>query len=919
VIFAGLFVLYPCQAQDFTSRSISKNLASLNEFPVPPPDRQLQLLYEWKYKSDHLGLPQDSVYARLLHKIGALEFLVNRNYSLAIGFTLGAVQINTSGNPAASETSALTDVYNLAFFYNKMNLFRKALLYYDQAILLARNAADVDNVMADSRLDKAYIFFRIGDYEKAIDESDLGIASALKRNDSLHYLKFLNQRAQALFFQDKLQSALTDVQTALHLATALNEHFELASAFKTRGFILGKKGEFSMAIISFRKCLTERAKTREYWQLSGDYNDLGNLYSDSMKAYMLAAACYTTAIRYAKKEHDSTRIARALLNLGHNYFYQRQYYRTARCYRLVMHYLKIDKGPDLFINPSYAELSAIGNKELVQVLFNSQTELLLGLYKVSHDNKWLTACLQTARLNDSLIVGIRHELLGEQSKLYWRDKTREFFTNAIEACYFARNPGLAFYFMEKSRSVLLQDKLNELGASAFLPPDEAARQEQLQLTITELQEKMGLFSAVSVPYKALRIKLIEARENLESFIRSLERQYPAYYQYKYADEVRTLSSLQHLLSIKKQCFIDYYIEDPLGFALCVSPDTTYFIKIDNGGRNMEGLLTAFIRSCSDERAMNKGLHGFLVNANDIYTMLLRPFPLPGKSLIICQDNHVVPFEALSRDSAKADFLINYYSFSYVYSARSLINQYEHNAEKGDFLGLAPVNFQAYKGLPDLDLSEDALSHCSDWYHRTKLFVHKEASRKNFLEQLSHYTVTTILTHARADSADEEPLLFMNDSVIHLSELKILNKPATRLIILSACETNVGRNLNGEGVFSLARGFSAAGIPAVAATLWQTDEQATYRISEKFNEYLSQGLDKAEALQKAKIFYMFSRKGSILPYYWADMVLIGDTTPIQLSTGYGTNWRIPAIFLFITVMLTMLYYLRRRIKRAAVSE
>src|ERR1700693_6167889 len=122
-------------------------------------------------------------------------------------------------------------------------------------------------------------------------------------------------------------------------------------------------------------------------------------------------------------------------------------------------------------------------------------------------------------------------------------------------------------------------------------------------------------------------------------------------------------------------------------------------------------------------------------------------------------------------------------------------------------------------------------------------MHADASRQNFIRQVCDYNTTTILTHARADSLDDEPLLFMNDSVIHLSELQLLDKPASKLIILSACQTNVGKNLNGEGIFSLARGFSSAGIPSVAATQWEADEQAIYAISEKFNEYISQGMNK----------------------------------------------------------------------------
>src|SRR5207342_3263969 len=130
--------------------------------------------------------------------------------------------------------------------------------------------------------------------------------------------------------------------------------------------------------------------------------------------------------------------------------------------------------------------------------------------------------------------------------------------------------------------------------------------------------------------------------------------------------------------------------------------------------------------------------------------------------------------------------------------------------------------------------------------------------------------------------DNEPVLYMQDSVIHLSELQLLNNPATKLVLLSACQTNVGKAATGEGIYSLARGFATAGIPSVAATLWKADEQTIYAISEKFNQYLSEGMNKDEALQKAKLNFIQANSDNqkLLPYYWANMIVIGNTDAIK---------------------------------------
>ena len=907
-----------CSAQNFSHEQLIRSLSELDKSHILSNPEKLQLLYVWKKKSEDLNLPQDSAYAKLLHKIGALEFLVNRNYNIAISFTLKALRINTSGKNNSSRLSAITDYYNMAYYYDKMNLFSKALLYYDTAIRNSKETKDFEHVVADSRLDKAYIFFRMGDYEKAVEESDLVVAASLRANDSLFYLFSLTQRAQALVLQNKLETALADVMISIPLAQSLNQTFDLAGAWKTRALIYTRKGEFKLAEESYRTCISVRIKTKKYWQVSSDYNDFGNLFSDSMKSYRKAADCFSMAIRYAAKENDSTRMARASLNLGRSYFSNHDLNRAMQSYLQAMRYLKISGGKDFVDNPSSESITPIGNKELIQFIFNSKTELLLQLYKEKQDKKWLDACLRTSLLNDSLITEIRHELLGQQSKLYWRERTRKFFTHAIEASFLANDHKLAFFFMERSRSVLLQDKLNELGASALLPPEKSSGLEVLQIGIVELQQKLMAYPDTSSQYRSLRIELLQAKESLEQQIRSLEIQYPNYYQYKYADKVRSLSSLQDYLAKRNQRFIEYFLQDTSSFALCVTPDKTSLIRIDNKEGNIEISLTRFIDFCADENALNRNFPGFLSASNQLYNLLYSPFRLTGGRVIICQDNYLFPFEALTTSSAKPDFLIYDYAFSYVYSAQYLMHPYEELTGKGDFLGIAPVNFAAYAGLPDLNSSDIALKNCSEPYHQTKLFLFKDASRENFIRQIFNYNTATILTHANADSLGTEPLLFLSDSVIRLSELQMLGRPATKLIVLSACQTNAGKNLTGEGIYSLARGFSSAGIPSVAATQWVADDNAIYAISEKFNQLIAGGMSKDVALQKAKLFYIQNgNKRNLLPYFWADLILIGNSDPVQFSTGIKIN----RIFLttILVSLIALLFIFRLRFRRRLKTQ
>ena len=88
-----------------------------------------------------------------------------------------------------------------------------------------------------------------------------------------------------------------------------------------------------------------------------------------------------------------------------------------------------------------------------------------------------------------------------------------------------------------------------------------------------------------------------------------------------------------------------------------------------------------------------------------------------------------------------------------------MHPYEELTGKGDFLGIAPVNFAAYAGLPDLSSSDIALKNCSEPYHQTKLFLYKEASRENFIRQIFNYNTATVLTHATQTAWALSPCFF----------------------------------------------------------------------------------------------------------------------------------------------------------------
>ena len=162
-----------------------------------------------------------------------------------------------------------------------------------------------------------------------------------------------------------------------------------------------------------------------------------------------------------------------------------------------------------------------------------------------------------------------------------------------------------------------------------------------------------------------------------------------------------------------------------------------------------------------------------------------------------------------------------------------------------------------------------------------LLTHKQARRQAFLDQINSAQVVHFFTHATAsDSTDAEPRLYFTDAVLNLSDLNE-SLLQTELVVLAACKTGVGSNERGEGVFSLARGFAALGVPSVITTLWNVENRATYAITSDFYRYLADGSSKDEAMRQAKMDWLETAEGSsVLPNYWAGLIVVGDAEPLS---------------------------------------
>jgi CHAT domain-containing protein len=95
-----------------------------------------------------------------------------------------------------------------------------------------------------------------------------------------------------------------------------------------------------------------------------------------------------------------------------------------------------------------------------------------------------------------------------------------------------------------------------------------------------------------------------------------------------------------------------------------------------------------------------------------------------------------------------------------------------------------------------------------------------------------------------------------------------------LVVLSACQTALGREVKGEGILGVTRGFMYAGAARVLASLWRVDDEATAELMKRFyHAIIKDGRTPSAALQEAQMWMQRQSRWRD-PYYWAAYVLQG---------------------------------------------
>lgn len=134
---------------------------------------------------------------------------------------------------------------------------------------------------------------------------------------------------------------------------------------------------------------------------------------------------------------------------------------------------------------------------------------------------------------------------------------------------------------------------------------------------------------------------------------------------------------------------------------------------------------------------------------------------------------------------------------------------------------------------------------------------------------------------------------VEDGLLTAEDASTLNLAATEMVVLSACDTGLGAQLAGEGVFGLRRAFALAGARTLVMSLWKVPDLATAQLMEMFYRLLAAGRPRSDSLREAQL--EMRKQGSAVST-WGAFICQGAPGPVDLPADAGKRTGAPAVAL-----------------------
>lgn len=834
---------------------------------------------------------------------------------------------------------------NLAIYYRAINLFDKELVYLEKALQIQLNQLGEKHTdIAQSyyhlaqryqraqQLDKALIY-----YQKA---AEILIVLKLKNSTKMGEL----QLAIALCYRAKnytnleanyLQKSEQVLQSALG-----KNHFKLGFLWLEYSQYYINQQDYTTALSYLKKTIThwESQLTQQHYLIANTYDKMAMVYQytnqpqlelinlqkalslKKQEAYNNKPSIFNTPLKKTVNTNQKTtkyQLYLSHLKLGAYYKRQHQYSEALQHSQEAL--AKVCKSLqkqtiNIYSNPSVNELSR--NIEWLTAI-QQKAQLLLLRYQQQHKLKDLNAAITTYNLAIEAIQHLRINFTLDDSRQKLVEQAIPIYQQAMAALFLEYELNKqqatidkAFKIAEQSRSfILLHELQNTLArGNTNIPPALLEKEQKLRQQLAYYSNAQHHQRPNSTIFEQ---NYLTAHQSYDSLIAALEDNYPSYYKLKYQNQVVSLQTFQEQLEAQQDMAVAYFFGEQALYAFIVTMTNTQWLQIpleQDYKHIINDLRSTLTNYSMIKKSPQWAYQAFLNSSYRFYEHFFAPIeqqqPFVPKRLTIIPDGNLslIPFDILLRKKpvqeqlqAKynyqaLDFLIKSYPINYHYSA-TLFNNHQFDPENnGRCIGFAPSS-QSINQVDSLPWTQQELKAIEQFFDGT-YYYGNAATKATFTNKASNFSIIHLAMHGIVNMNNPMQSLLSfsttTDSIqaAYLLAYEIHNLSLnTDLVVLSACETGIGKATQGDGVFSLARAFLYAGASSVITTLWEVNDFTSAALISTFYYNLSQGMSKPVALQQAKLTFLEHATGtSGHPTYWGSFIAIGNPKALR-----ATNW------------------------------
>ncbi|MCC9072185.1 CHAT domain-containing protein [Flavobacterium sp. F-65] len=815
-------------------------------------------------------------------------------------------------NPSAKALQNLT-VYEANFWKNTKPKSKDELL---AIVVLNCNKAYYENQFGQS--EKA-----INSYEKAWQVYE---KNKLKDYDIIEYcLKPLGNLYTALGDYDSAENTIKQyffiVNTSKNYPDAQKQRF---AAILNLSNVYQSSGKTTLAI----NLLENTLKTESLSNIQKGilFNNLGNSYLLSSTANLIrpetrdnARNAFESAIKYLKNEKNQSEalsnsyrnlatlnrqwqkfdIANSYLQKAEALFFQtpnQQPRKIAKLYYekalLLFDQQKYDESSKQvstvykLLLPNYSEQKnslPIQNELYAETVLMDLLDLQADIFlKQNQPKKALDAFHLSFHIEDLLM----NVLVYENSKIVNQIRAR----NRTEKCLSIYNRlykkenkiqylEQAFQLSERTKSGILKSYRSTIKTATTEEKSLLQQLQNLNNNIIKEQQKGDSANISNIN------KTIKKQNELMLYLKQLHSQNP-----NYIPENCDLKTLLSKLENDKAVMVYYF----MGF------EEVYYFTLQNKQIELNHFnitdtampeIMHFINYFSNASAITNDISGYNRNGKAVYKMLKLPSNITYKNLIIIPDGvlNFLPFEALiTREStttnfAKMHYLVNDFRIAYNVSANSYVNAKPTSISTKTVLGIFPV-FE--KTAYELSYSKKELQSIQANF-QGKFLENSHATFDNFKNDATNYSILHLSTHASSGDIETPASIKFYDQEIVYSELYNLTLNPD-LVVLSACETGIGKLYKAEGAMSIARGFQFAGAQNLLFSLWKVNDYTTSVFMSDFYKNIKNNIPYFEANTNAKLNFLNDKSipnAKKSPYYWSSFVYYGSISSEEKPTNY----------------------------------